>query len=87
MTFDELYTEILSFPDCSVEITDIFVMSTHEFVAKKTSFVSEKVISGVDPRNDWDCKYAKKCFVEILNELENGRTGKLSKLTLDDFLK
>jgi len=86
MTFEELSLEILSFSDSKVEITDFFVLSTHEFVTKRVKKVSEKLAKQIDPKDDWYCKYTKKCFIEILNELQNGRFTQPKKLTLQVFV-
>lgn len=74
LTFDHLADSISKHPDCSVDITDILVGSTHTFVDSQRQIIRAKISKEVNLKNDHEAHRSKKWLSEVLQEIEAGRT-------------
>lgn len=74
MTFSELKTKILSFPDCAVINAIGHFESVHQSVKLQNEIVNARIGKGEDPKTDFACNFAKMVLEEILKNIESGKT-------------
>ena len=82
MTFNELAAAVSAHPDCSVEITDAYIGSTHLFAKSKTEMIRAKLSARINLKNDKESRLAKLWMAEILMEIKAGRISDVRKLIL-----
>ena len=73
MTTTQLKNSILSYPNCSVDITDEFINDVHLHVELTYSILMLKHSKGVDMTNDKECVQIKDRYIEILKKIETGK--------------
>ena len=73
MTTTQLKNSILSYQNCSVEVTDGFINDVHLHVELTYSILMVKHAKGVDMANDKECVQIKDRYVEILKKIETGK--------------
>ena len=81
-TFKEISAAVLEAPDLQVELSDRVIGSTHLFAEQQISTIRIACACGVDPNKMPEAIAAKNRLLDVLNEIEAGRTKPAMNLTL-----
>lgn len=81
-TFKEIAAAVLDAPDFRVELSDLVIGSTHLFTEEQISTIRIACACGVDPNKIPEAITAKNRLLEVLEEIEAGRTKPAMNVTL-----
>ena len=85
MTTTQLKNSILSYKNCSVEVTDGFINDVHLHVELTYSILMLKHSKGVDMANDKECVKIKDRYVEILKAIESNQFAEVGNMVYKEF--
>lgn len=85
MTTTQLKNSILSYPNCSVELSDCFVNDVHLHVELTYSILMIKHAKGINMANDRECVQIKDRYVEILKSIETGKFEGVGQMEYKEF--
>lgn len=85
MTTTQLKTAILSYPNCSVELSDCFVNDVYLHVELTYSILMVKHSKGVDMANDRECVQIKDRYVEILEKIKSNQFAEVGVKKYSSF--
>ena len=72
MTFNDLTTSIMQYPDCAVDLPGIFIASTHSYATASSEIISIKIEMKADLKKTVDAKTAKRTLKRIYEAISAG---------------